>query len=188
MKIKIVISLFLLLLFSSTPVFAQKDEKEKPNFTGTWEFEKLESSTDGSLIADKNSENFKVFNQFVIEQKEDKVKIDEKIRIEVVNLKTGKSLVSKSESSCIYLTDGRGESNTVDGKITNSITKWKGSILTFKYYDSEKNLIGTIDLKFSKDKNKLISIKERKIFDGNSPVDFLLNPLMNSRTTFTRKA
>ena len=186
MKRQITISLFLLTIFCVASVFAQKTEKEKLDFSGTWEFEKLENST-GLLIADKNSEKFKVFHQVLIEQKDVEIKISEKIRYEFLNPKTGKSSVTEGESALIYFIDGRGENNTIDQKKVNSITKWKGNVLTINFYNAEKTIIGTVEWKLSKDYKKLISIKKEKNPKNVAPFVLLVNPLLNNKTTFTRK-
>ncbi len=188
MKQKIVIILFLLTAFCAVSVSAQKTEKEKSNLRGTWEFEKL-NSADGMLVADKNSENIKVFHQVVIEQKEAEVKIGEKIRYEFVNPKTKKSVVSEGETTATYFTDGRGETNTIDKKTANSTTKWKGNVLSISFYDSKtKNVVGTVEWKISKDGNTLTSIKQEKNPRPVAPMTFILNPLNNNRTTFARKS
>jgi hypothetical protein len=187
MKKRIFISLFLLVLFSIVSVFAQKYEKEKPNLSGTWEIEKSEGLTNGLMLSKKNSDNIKIFHQVIVEQKDIEIKISESTHIEVKNPKTGETIVEKSDYAATYFADARGETNDIDGSLTKSVTKWKGNVLTIYYYDSKKNLIGTVEWKLSKDGNNLIGIKQRKNFNGDSGIDLLIASITNSKTTFSRK-
>ncbi len=187
MKNPSLICLFLLALFCAVPALAQKAEKEKPNLSGIWEFEKLNSES-GLLIADKNSRDIKVSHQIVIEHEAAEVKINEKSRYEFINFKTGKSVVAEDETAMTYFTDGRGETNTIDKKTTSSVSKWKGDVLTVSFYDSKtKSVAGTVEWKLSKDGNILTSVKREKNAAPVAPMTFILNPLLNNKTTFSRK-
>ncbi len=186
MKKRILLVVFLISSFCVVTVFSQ-DKKEKPNLSGTWEFEKSESLNSPFVTTDKSTENVKIFHQVVIEQKELEIKITEKIRYEFINPKTKKSVVAEGESSSTHFTDGRGESNTVNQKNSNSITKWKGNSLNVNFYDAKKNIIGTVEWKLSKDSKSLISIKKEKNPQSVFPLVLMVNPLLNNKTTFVRK-
>jgi hypothetical protein len=188
MKRQILVGLFLLTFFCVEIAFAQKTEKEKPNFSGTWVFEKLEGAS-GLLIADKNSKDLKIFHQLVIEHKEVELKLVEKIRYEVINPKTGKPEILEGETSTTYFIDERGESNTVDKKSVNSITKWKGNTLMINFLDAEsKKVTGIIEWKLSNDGKNLICTKKEKNPKNIAPFVNVINPLLNNKTTFVRKS
>lgn len=134
MKRRILPGLFLFIALCVVSAAAQKNEA-KPDFTGTWIWR----------IGDSD----KYFHQIVIEQKENEIRIVEKINF------PNQSLV---ETDMNHFTDGRGETNQLtNGQLVESVTNRKGNKLVFTYYETDtakgkKKKLGTTEFSLKKDK------------------------------------
>ena len=137
MKQKISYLFFLAILLTGN-AYAQK---EKPNFSGTWNLDKKESKT--YFLGSENSEFTRQLPDCSVEKTIEHNEPELKIRTITKCLEEtsmGKSLKT-FETNFIYFTDGRGEVNKPDDSDSiESKTKWDGNkILIVNNHINPKN-------------------------------------------------
>lgn len=157
MKRQISIGLFLLALFCAAPVFAQKTEIEKPDFSGTWNLNVSKSNLGllGSAFKGKCQ------SQMVITHKEPVVTIQRMIQCNSDKTDV-KPLISNYTST--FFSGARGENNSFENEKYKSQTKWKNR----KIFIEEKLLNSKTDKEISSNIIELKLSKDGKILTYTS--------------------
>lgn len=166
MESRILIILILLTAFCVVPVAAQetdkKNNKEKPNLSGTWILDESKSRDLMKELFKKSekpeSPDRKVVQKLTIEHREPEIKLVETQTVEVFD-GSGK-LIGREEKNLlnlIFYTDKRGEKNVFDqNQSFESRTAWKGKeIFSAVTVDSKKNIISSIKFALSKNGDEL---------------------------------
>ncbi len=157
-------SLFLLTILFTGNAFAQK---EKPNFSGVWDFDKKDSKVvfAGTEQPVSSKGTFNCSIKLIIEHNEPKLIVKEISLCEDTN-KANKFLRT-TETISKYFTDGRGEiNNTSRNDPVESNTEWNGAKIIISIYETntknqKKKLFQIKELNLSKDKQKLV---EKSVF------------------------
>lgn len=196
MKKQLCFSVFLFALIWAMPVFAQKNDNAKPNFSGTWVLDASKNSNLGFAVLKVNSKSAnsvkKMTNQLVIEHTEPEIKLIQSIVAEELDAK-GNSLQKKELPFPIdvFYTDKRGEKNKTENnefKISN--TKWDGNSVVVTYVNKNNENISSTRFSLSKDGQELKVWTRMFQFQesaGGSSLSFALSAFGNGEKIFKKK-
>ncbi len=135
MKRQILIGLLSLMIFCVGSVSAQKTEKEKPNFSGIWNTNFSKSKFNSLSLMSKNDKKAKCSSQLIIVHTEPEIKFSERAECSFPDRPDVKPIIK--ESSTIFFTDSRGETNAFGSEAAESKSYWGGKRLVTTYYSTD---------------------------------------------------
>jgi hypothetical protein len=191
---------FLVAIILAMPAFAQKDDKAKPSFSGSWIIVPAKkSSIDEEKIAEigfaylkispKAANSTKKFsNQLIVEHNEPELKIYEKYIAEEFG-STGELLQRKEVDSPanIYYTDKRGEQNTgKNGGAEKTSTKWDGNTVLVIHLNNDKEQISSTKFSLTKDGQQLKIWNRFFQFQDINSANFFLSIFGNGEIVYKK--